>query len=138
MGLLTYEGHDVVLVDDDDIDASPVLDSATLIVISSSVAPRKIPSSLAASDRPILNFEGYVSDDLGLATRSGEQKTNSKTIVMYEPNAGHPLTAGLTGSQQVNRSSQLTHNYGEVGGDAIVIATTNPRKDPGAGHLLRV
>ena len=130
VGILTDGGYDVVLVDDDDIDASAAMDSATLIVISSSVNANKIPSSLATTNLPILNLLGSVSDDLGLATESGMQRTLSKTITMYEPNAGHPLTAGLTGDQPVTKATQLTHNYGEVGGDVIVIATTNPKKNP--------
>jgi hypothetical protein len=128
VGVLSGAGYDVVLVDDDDIDDSTAFDSAAIGVISSSVLQRKIPSWLVTSDMPLLNFtsdmpllnfEGYVPDP----------PTNKNSILMYEPNAGHPLTVGLTGYQDVDKASQATHNSGEVGGDAIVIATTTGRQN---------
>ncbi|MCP3974930.1 MAG: hypothetical protein GY720_10595, partial [bacterium] len=133
--LLLGEGYDVVLVNDDDIDSSAAFDSATIGVISSSVAHRKISSWLATTDLPLLNFEGFVSDDLGLATLSCEEPLandgNSRwkwnKILMYEANAGHPLTAGLTGYQNVKEASWVPRYFGEPCGDAIVIATTTGR-----------
>jgi enterochelin esterase-like enzyme len=186
VGVLSGEGYDVVLVDDDDIDGTTAFDSATIGVISSSVLPRKIPSWLATSDLPLLNFtsdlplvnfEGYGNSPTTSTTvieeppaeepttsttvieeppaeepttsttvieeppaeeptntttvieePPAEEPTNKNSILMYEANAGHPLTAGLTGYQDVNKASQATHNSGEVGGDAIVIATTTGRE----------
>ena len=133
--VLSGEGYDVVLVDDDEIDDSTAFDSATIGVISSSVIPLKISLWLATSNLPLLNFEGLVSDDLGLATRScvqpmnndGDSRTDRNSILMYEANAGHPLTAGLIGYQDVNKAPQGDHNFGEPCGDAIVIATTTRR-----------
>lgn len=124
---LTGLGFDVLPVDDDSIAGNPAFGYAEIGIISSSVDPTKIPADFATSDLPMLNLEGFVSDDLGLAVRSGEQNTGNNFVIMDPANSAHPLAAGLTGFQGVYRTDQAKMNFGVVGGDAIVLATTGGR-----------
>ena len=130
VGVLSDAGYDVFLVDEDDIDGNTAFDTATVGVISSLVPERKIPSWLGTSDLPLLTF----TSDLPLVDFEGygTSPTNRNSILMYEGNAGHPLTAGLTGYQDVNKAPQATFNSGEVAGDAIVIAATTGREKQAA------
>ncbi len=129
VSVLVDAGYDVLPIDDDELAdmSESIADQAEIGIIASSVLPTKIPAALATSPLPMLNLEGFVSDELGLATRAGEQRTNKNSIIMNPAMAGSPLAAGLTGFVGVNKSAQTTQNFGVVGGDAMVIATTNGR-----------
>lgn len=129
VSVLTAAGYDVLPIDDDAVtDAGDFIDFyAESILVSSSVVPSKVSADAVMRGLPLLNLEGFLSDDFGLATRSGEQTTGKKTIVMDAANATHPLAARLTGHQSVFSSVQEKRNFGEVGDDAIVIARTTGR-----------
>lgn len=111
-------GRTVQLVDDDGVSASS-LAGASLVVISSSVVPSKIPASLASLAIPILDAEAYVQTTLKLATSGSERAATTSLQIV---SASHPLAAGLTGTPVVQASAPLA-----VGGPA-----------PGATVIARV
>jgi len=117
------EGRDYVVeaVDDDDLGPAAIaqLASADLVVMSSSVRLNKVRpfiTELMDLPVPILTMEGYLTDDLGMATRSGETKKTTRQVDIVDVGSG--LSGRVTVMTNKNKLS-----FGIVGGDAHVIAT---------------
>jgi hypothetical protein len=96
-------GKTVVLVDDDGLTASQ-LSGASLVVVSSSVVPTKIPTWLATQATPLLDLEAYVQTTLRLATYNRELPGVSTLRIM---NPSHPLAAGKSGDVAVQSAVAL-------------------------------
>lgn len=117
---------EVTLLDDEQTDSEEgrqALLAADLVMISGSVTPSNLSPGLAQLAVPILNLSGGVSADLGMATTSGETPSGETFIVMNPETADHPLAAGIVDRAEVYTEPVATLNYGEVAGDAIVVAT---------------
>jgi sugar lactone lactonase YvrE len=98
--------------------------AADLVLISGSVTRSSLSPDLAQLPVPIGNFSGAASADLGLATVSGETNSGEAFIVMNPDTADHPLAGGVVDRAEVFTAPAATLNSGEVGGDAIVVATS--------------
>ena len=122
---LEASGYDVQIIDDDDAAGAQdfVEMYAEMIFVSSSVVPTKVPAWMADTDVPLMTSEGYSFQALGLATKGSETAYTSTAIRINNDNAASPLAAGLTFRPEVFKSSPGKVNYGNVGGDAIVIGT---------------
>lgn len=116
--------HDYVveLVDDDDL-AAAALGDADLVVVSSSVVTSKVGSDLNGLAVPMIVTEGYLLDDLGMATASGETASTTRQVDVVDS------SSGLSGRVTV-LSSPRRLAYGQVGGDAHVIALSKVSGDP--------
>ncbi|MFK8024924.1 MAG: hypothetical protein AB8G26_13270 [Ilumatobacter sp.] len=114
---LRASGYHVVTVDDDD--TADAIDGVDAVVISSSVDPSIVTDTPAGWALPVLTWEGYLHDDLGLATRGGET-SKLRRLVVFE--GDHPLAGGLTGRQLMTSSAHRL-SFGLVGPGARVAAT---------------
>lgn len=110
-------GYVVEAVDDHDLDPASVsaLEDSDLVVVSSSVVPGLVGDALAGLGVPVIVTEGYLFDDFGMATESGETQQQSSVVVVVDP------TSGLSGHVSVLMSPRRMA-YGAVGPDASVIA----------------
>jgi hypothetical protein len=132
-------GHKVFL----GIDSSPSDElyvaavEADLVIVSESTTSRKLQDKLKSVITPVINYESFIQDEMGLTAKepSGDpgepedyaygvrNKDTSIDIIM--PN--HPLAAGLKGNVQVYQEpKQIT--WGKVGKGAKVIATLTGEK----------
>ena len=98
--LLEAAGFDVVFVDDDSDLAGLDLTGVDLLAISSSVKPPAVDGVFADSPVPVLVWEGFLFDELGLAS-VGRQSACPQTDVIVvggdHPAAAVPgCTAGCT------------------------------------------
>jgi hypothetical protein len=93
--LVNALGRQVVLVDDDAV-TSTALGGASLVLVSSSVVPSKIPSWLASHPVPILNAEAYIQTKLKMASSQGELA--GKTSLEMRVPSTDPMAAGKTGT----------------------------------------
>lgn len=94
-----------------------------LVVISDSVAPGKVNDKFSQIAVPVLVFEPYLYDNLGmtgpvLGTDFGRSGSQDRLRM----SGTHPLTAGLTGIVTVG-TAPATFNWGKPGAAAIVAAT---------------
>jgi len=118
---LESQEYVIELVDDDDLGPAAIaqLGDADLVLMSSSVRLNKVRpfvSELKDLPVPILTMEGYLTDDLGLATSSGETKKKTRQVDIVD--AGSGLAGRVTVMTNKNKLS-----FGIVGGDAHVVAT---------------
>ena len=107
------------------LDASSTASDANgmdLVLISESVLSTKVGNRFASVSVPLVVYESYLYDDLGM---SGGRRGNygnafrRKSILMQ---GTHPLTGGLSGSVKVsNRRARLS--WAKPGSEAIVAAT---------------
>lgn len=124
MDLIHGAGYDVTLLDDDAIaDEADVPGDIDTLVVASSVKPANIPAWMADTDRGIVSLEGFSFDDLGMATKSGERASGKNWIRITDAAVGDPLAAGFTSYVGVFSAPVAKVNFGDVGGDAHVIAT---------------
>ena len=127
---------EVTLLDDDEtntVGGQSALQAADLVMISGSVDPSAISTDLAALPVPLMSLSGDLSVGLGLATESGETPSGETWIAMNPDTADHPLSAALVGQQDAYSQPVDSLNFGVVGDQAIVIATT-PGSPPLAAH----
>lgn len=120
-------GVEVSFVDDDDTtsgEGRAALAAAEMVIVSGSVDPAAISADLARLPVNLVTFSGALAVDLGLATESGETPSGETFIVMNPQTADHPLASGLVGDAETYAEPVDALNFGVVGGDAIVIATT--------------
>jgi sugar lactone lactonase YvrE len=120
-------GVEVTFLDDEDTgsaESRAVLDGAAMVIISGSVDPSAISPGLASVTAPLVTFSGPTASTLGLASESGETPSGETFVVMNPETADHPLAGELTGNAEVYSTPVEFLNFGIVGGDAIVIATT--------------
>ncbi len=93
-------GYTVTVVDDDAAATAPFT-SFDLVVVSSSVVPTKVPTTLATAAVPVLNLEAYATTRLGLGT-SGSELASQQSIDVLST---HPAVGGLAGRVQISSSS---------------------------------
>jgi len=96
-------GRTVRLLDDDAV-TSTALTGAGAVVISSSVAPAKVPAWLATLAVPVLDLEAHAQPTLRMATSAREDAAKTTLRVV---DAAHPLAAGRTGDVVVQSSVPL-------------------------------
>ncbi|MEO1060731.1 MAG: hypothetical protein AAFZ07_04885 [Actinomycetota bacterium] len=122
--LVRAAGYELEFVDDDsDLDALDLTD-VDLLLISTSVVPRKVGDTFADADVHLITWEGHLFDELALAERSGESSASTRSIEILD--ATHPLAAGLNGTPNVYDSPHRL-SYGLPGRSAAVIARETGR-----------
>ena len=109
-------GYTVALVDDDALASPASIGTPSIVVVSSSVVPSKIPAWMASSSTPILNGEAYAQGTLQLAT-GGTEPASQTTLQILD--ASHPLAAGLSGSVAVQTSTNIARGAPVGGADVI-------------------
>lgn len=132
--LQTTLGHSIQVVPDSaDIDSlTRSAARADLVIVLESVTSLKLLAKLKAVPQPILNFEAFIQDDLGLTAPgpSGDPGPPSqfefgvmdKSDEIAIRDAAHALAAGKTGRVKVySQLKQLT--WGKVAPTAEVVAT---------------
>jgi hypothetical protein len=105
---------------------------ADLVIVSESTSSVKLKDKLKPVETPIINYEAFIQDEMGLTAiePSGDPgepadfaygvKDKETRISIVAP--AHPLAAGATGTLTVYREpKQVT--WGKVGENAEVIAT---------------
>jgi hypothetical protein len=132
--LQTGLGHTVQMVPDSASQDSLVRSAGRcdLVVVLESVTSTKLLAKLKGIPQPLLNFEAFIQDDLGMTALgpSGDPGPPSRfefgvmeksdRIAIRDPS--HPLAAGFTGQVQVySQLKQIT--WGKVAPTAEVIAT---------------
>jgi len=132
-------GHKVFL----GIDSAPAdellvaAEKADLVIVSESSTSRKLHDKLKSVITPVINYESFIQDEMGLTAKepSGDpgepddyaygvrNKDSSIDIIMPD----HPLAAGLEGTVKVYQEpKQIT--WGKVGKNAKMIATLTGEK----------
>jgi glucose/arabinose dehydrogenase len=100
-----------------------------IVVISSSVAPADVGTKFRDTLTPVLAWDSYLYDDLGmtgplpgtdLGTVTGRQ------LVIAKP---HPMAAGLTGTVTVVKTAAAVFSWGRPAASAVIVART-PGTDP--------
>ena len=118
---LRLAGHSVTVVDDDNLTPSDTA-AVNLIVISSSVVPSKVGSTLTDIALPIVSWEPLLDDDLrltaGTSTSHQGEVNGQRAITITNP--AHPLAAGLTGSITVAGSPTPFSYAAPVAGGSVV------------------
>ena len=112
-----------VTVVKDSVSTSASATGKELVVISDSVAPGKVGNKFTQVAVPVLAFEPWVYDDLGMTgTVAGTDFGRSGVQTQMKIVGTHPLTAGLTGIVTVgNAAANLS--WGKPGTAAVVAAT---------------
>ena len=127
-------GHKVIL-GVDSVSAGELqsaAESADLVIVSESTTSVKLRDKLKAVTTPIISYEAFIQDEMGLTTKElpgdpGEpdkfnygvrEKDTGIDIVMPD----HPLAAGLKGHVTVYKEAKEV-TWGKVGKSAKVIAT---------------
>ncbi|MFK8025406.1 MAG: PKD domain-containing protein [Ilumatobacter sp.] len=113
-------GFEVTLVDDDVVDLDDAA-AARLVVISTSVSPAKVGSLFAQAAIPVLTWEPWLYDDLGLVKAQGGargQISGQRRVVMQD---AHPIAGDLAGAIDVATRS-TSFSYGVPAPDAAVVA----------------
>jgi hypothetical protein len=99
-----------------------------IVVVSSTVSPSSVNTKFRTVPVPVLTWESELYDDLGMTpTAAGNFGTQSgqKSLSVT---AGHPLAAGLSGTQLVfnepnSPSLTTTFNWGKPNANAASVAT---------------
>jgi hypothetical protein len=120
---LIGRGYDVMLIDDDDLTPATVNDlgEADLVVVTSSVVPKKVGSKLAGLAVPTLVSEGFLFDDFSMARWSGETEWKTKFVKVVDAASGH---SGWT--RVYNKPHRLA--YGRPSAEANIVALAPSRK----------
>jgi len=131
--LETELGHNVKLGFDDAPadELQRAAAKADLVIVSESVTSRKLLDKLKPVETPIINYEAFVQDDLGLTALEpggdpGEPPENAYGVRDKETDItivtpSHPLAAGRTGNVTVyHEPKQIT--WGTVSKSAEVVA----------------
>ncbi|MEL6892236.1 MAG: PKD domain-containing protein [Actinomycetota bacterium] len=115
-------GFNVTVVDDDALGGLD-LTGVEAIVVSSSVSPSKVGNRYRDTAVPLVSFEPFVFDDLGMTPSGGAnlgELSGRRVFPIVDP--AHPLAAGLSGSVGVTTSGAgLT--WGKPLAEAEVVAT---------------
>lgn len=87
---LIDRGYGVTVLDDDDLGPAEIaaLDDVQLVLVSSSVVPAKVGTSLNGVTAPVLSNEGFLFDDLGIATAGGQTAATTNVVVL-DPSSGY-------------------------------------------------
>lgn len=146
--LQTGLGHTVAMVPDSASKDSLIRSAGRcdLVVVLESVTSVKLLAKLKTVPQPLLNFEAFIQDDMGMTALgpSGDPgppslfefgvMEKSDRIAIRDP--AHPLAAGLSGQVQVySQLKQIT--WGKVAPTAEVIATLITDSSGAAIYLYR-
>jgi hypothetical protein len=115
-------GLTVSAVDDDRI-ATAGLTNYDAIVISSSVVPSKITSTLADLAVPIISLETYAHNSLRLGTNASET-TGQSTLTITDPT--HPIAIGLNANQTIATATTLGRANPVAGATKIASPLNKP------------
>ena len=118
---LSDAGFEVVVVDDNDatvVDA----DEASLVVITSSVNPRRVDHGFADINVPLLIWEPTLYDDFGFVATTDDRGQTSTTRRITITNDSHPLAGGLSGEVELFVQSKPL-SWGAPPDEAMTIAT---------------
>ncbi len=139
-------GHRVILaVDTTSFDnLRTAAESADLVIVSESPHSLKLGNKLKSVTTPIISYEAFIQDEMGLTTTElpgdpGEPETfnygvREKDMGINIIMPGHPLAAGLNGQVKIYREPREV-TWGKVGKNAKVIATLTGKKDAAAIYL---
>ncbi len=111
-------GFAVTLADDGTVNAASTT-SAAVVLVSASSSSGAIGTRLTAVAVPLIVWEGALYDDLGMGAAGAKQIGQTQLTVS---GGGHPLTAGLSGTQTV-ASAAGEFWWGGPNANAIVGAT---------------
>lgn len=115
--LIDAAGVDVTIVDDDSDLGGIDTGFYDVVFISSSVAPGKVGDTFKGIAEPVVIWEGFLFDDMGLTrTPSGETSRTRTSMTIVESN--HPLAAGLAAGDHVVQSPAAAFSYGSLGGSS--------------------
>jgi galactitol-specific phosphotransferase system IIB component len=133
-------GHRVILgVDSASVgELRSAAESADLVIVSESTTSVKLRDKLKAVTTPIISYEAFIQDEMGLTAKElpgdpGEpdkfaygvrEKDTGIDIIMPD----HPLASGLKGHVTVYRESKEV-TWGKVGKSAKVVATLTGKKE---------
>jgi hypothetical protein len=123
IGEMQALGFEVSVVDDDQASASQAAGQA-LVVISSTTASDKVGDKFAASAVPVVVWEPYVFDDMGLTGSvlgSDYGFALGQSALVIEDHT-HALAAGLSGAVEVSSTGQKMA-WGVPGSAAQRVAT---------------
>jgi hypothetical protein len=117
---------------------------ADLVIVSESTLSMKLLNKLKSVSTPVLSYEAFIQDDMGLTAKErpgdpGEpedylygvrEKDTGIDIVM----PGHPLAAGLQGHVTIYKKPREV-TWGKVGKGATVVATLAGKKEAAAIYV---
>jgi hypothetical protein len=139
---LAAQGHHVMLAPDttaaDELVA--MANAAQMVLVSESVTSANLLGKLKPATAPLLNYEAFIQDDLGLTALGppgdpglpdmfelGVKQADTQ-IDIVDP--AHPLAAGLMGTVTVYKAAKEI-TWGKVAASAEVVATlTGDRAGP--------
>jgi hypothetical protein len=131
---LEAQGHHLTLAPDTTAagDLVAMADTADLVLVSESVTSANLLGKLKPSTAPILNYEAFIQDDMGLTALGppgdpglpaqfelGVKQADTQ-IDIVDP--AHPLAAGLQGTVTVYQAAKEI-TWGKVAATAEVVAT---------------
>ena len=117
---LQQQGHTVLTTRDSNVTAQSTA-LMEVVFISSSVSSSRVGNKLNNVSVPIVAWEGWLFDNLGISGSSSSDYGYSPAQSINVIN-GSALSAGLTGQIPVTSAAMDTH-WAVPGGDAIVSAT---------------
>ncbi|MEE9354439.1 MAG: hypothetical protein V3U75_02510, partial [Methylococcaceae bacterium] len=118
---LEQQGHQVQVIDDNVI-TSGAESGFDLVLVSSTVSSGKVGNKLTGISVPIVNWEAFLFDNLGMSgDQSGDFGSSLDQTQIEVTNASHPLAAGQSGLTAVTNSPQRMY-WGQPGVNAINIA----------------
>lgn len=123
--VLAQRGFDVAVIDDDSDLTAIEPQRGDVVVISSSVVPSKVRDALADVEVPVILWEAYLLDDMGMG-RSGETARTYRHVVVVD--SLHPIAGGASGAARVHSVAHRL-SYAIPSGDADVVATVPGRAD---------
>lgn len=112
-----------VTVIKDSVSASSSANGMDLVVISDSVAPGKVSNKFTPVSVPVIVFEPWLYDNLGMTgdvAKTDYGRAGNQTQIRMS--GAHPLTGGLSGLVTVG-SSAASFSWGRPGAEAVVAAT---------------
>jgi hypothetical protein len=139
-------GHEVLLLIETESSSTlyEAIEFSDLVIVSESVFSLRLRDKLKSVRIPILNYESFIQDEMGMTARepSGDpgepedyaygvrEKDTGIDIIM----PGHPLAAGLEGHVTIYREPRQV-SWGKVGEGAKVIATLTGKKEGAAIYV---
>ena len=115
---LSAQGHDVTALGDSDLPDS--VPGAELFIISNDIGSGNVDFEFFEDERPIINFEQALFDELGISTAGAEETDFAIDI----ENPDHPLAAGLSGTVEIyDDIQQITRTGDQWAEGAEVIAS---------------
>ena len=130
---LTSQGYIVTVMDDDVVQETDSLGMG-VIIVSSSVSSSKIGGKFNTTAIPLVTWEAWLFDDLGMTSWGSGTNYGATSATQYIDVVGtHPLAAGLSGSTAVTTADRLVR-FGVPASSAVVAATVTG--DPGRAAIF--